>query len=246
MNTTKSNIPIIVLTGLLFIWNCSLFGHDLPTGSPQIRQINFTEFAMKYNTTDSKHKTYQFREAFEVVIPFDQEIEINVLFPANVQKKNELLKLFRWDSSKSTWIFEKNIKIGKETVDGQNFRSIAFSKSGIYAVFEDFKSNGETCIHTCFGRKLITGSVVQENIRVKVSHDAVHPNQKLRLATNSLSVLSEITLKIQKSKKDNPVELQFKMGELKSWQVRETKKGDIHIFLRKKDIERFIKEINAS
>lgn len=246
MNTTKSNIPIIVLTGLFFIWNCSSFGHDLPTSSPQIRQINFTEFAMKFNTTDSKHKTYQFREAFEVIIPTDQEIEINVLFPANLQKKNEFLKLFRWDSGKSTWIFEKSIKIGKETVDGQNFRSIAFSKSGIYAVFEDFKNKGETCIHTCIGKKLIAGAVIQENIHVKVSQEAVKPNQKLRLATHSLSVLSEITLKVQKSKKDNPVEIQFKMGELKSWQIRETKKGDMHIFLRKKDIERFTKEKDAS
>jgi hypothetical protein len=246
MKTTKSTFQIIVLTGLFFIWNRSTFGHDQPLNSPQIRQIEFTEFAMKFNTTDNKKKTYQFREAFEVSIPIDQEIEINVLFPANTQKKNEYLKLFKWDTNKSNWVFEKSVKIGKETVDGQNFRSIAFTKSGIYAVFEEFKNNGETCIHTCFGKKLVAGSIIQENIRVKVSQEAIKPNQKLRLATNSLSVLSEITLKIQKSKKDNPVEIQFKMGELKSWQIQKTKKGDMHIFLRKKDIERFLINLEAT
>jgi len=131
MKTLKIKLILVLLTGFILNLGTRANQNAEPTGNPQIRQINFNEFALKYNTTDSKSKTYQFREAFEVFIPIDTDIEINVLFPGKAQKKNEILKLFRWDSNKHTWVYEKNIKIGKESIDGQYFRSINFSQSGI-------------------------------------------------------------------------------------------------------------------
>jgi hypothetical protein len=246
MKNYKLTVAHALLFALCIFGNNKSFAHDEPAVSPQIRQIDFTEFSLKFSTTDNKKKTYQFRESFEVTIPEGQDIEINVLFPANVSKKNELLKLFRWDPSHLTWVFEKSIKIGKETIDGQNFRTINFSKSGIYAVFEDFKTHSQTTVHSILSKHLVAGSIVQKNIKVKVSQQALNPTRKLVFSTHSLSILSEITLEVLPDKNDNPVEIHFKMGELKPWQIRETKKGNLHIILRKKDIERFVVSHNAS
>ena len=246
MKTLKIKLILVLLTGFILNLGTRANQNAEPTGNPQIRQINFNEFALKYNTTDSKSKTYQFREAFEVFIPIDTDIEINVLFPGKAQKKNEILKLFRWDSNKHTWVYEKNIKIGKESIDGQYFRSINFSQSGIYAVFEDFKNCKQTELHCFIGRNIISGSITQENLHVKVSEQASKPKRNITFKTSSLSVLSEISLKVKPSRKESDVHLRFKVGELKPWQFRESRNGKIHIYIRKKDIERFTESHDAS
>jgi len=240
----KSKITFSIIATLTILLN---IGNSLSTqaSSPHVRQINFKEFCEKYTTTDNSSKTYKFREAFEVYIPKseDAQTEINVLFPSELTRKEQPLKLFKWNESDKCWLLQKNIRVGKESFNDLNYRTVSLSSSGIYAVFEDYKTTGSICLHSPRGYDLLSATITQFNLKVKYKGRNNYKENKLTVKTNSMSILADLEITLETNRTNENVDIEFKFGQLKNWQIWIDKKNNTHIFLRKKDLENFHKTL---
>jgi len=58
-----------------------------------------------------------------------------------------------------------------------------------------------------------------------------------------MSILADLEITLETNRTNENVDIEFKFGQLKNWQIWIDKKNNTHIFLRKKDLENFHKTL---